>query len=445
MAQRSVIRRLMGRTQGDSLKAQLLRGGAGVGILRFVSLPLSLLITVLLARVLGPQGFGQYSFVVAMITAITIPLAPAMLQLITRETAALNYAGNQGQIRQLSQWANSRVLLGSLCIILVVITGAVLTSNWNAGGRWTLLLTILPAVPLLGLNAVRLGILTGLRRVISGQIPELLVKPAALVVAVGVFATVDSLTPVTGALSYVLSTAVAYIAGFVLLNRTFSDHAPGKKRFSPAESRGLTKAWIPFTLLVAANTLGAQIGILVLGWLSTNEQVAAMQIAAQGGMVVALPLAVVNQVIGPYVTQAYRAGERGEIAAISKSSVRLALLATTAPALILIIWGDFIIEVVFGEQYVEMTTIPLAIIALGQLLNAAFGPIDTLLTMSGYEKETLKAYVVALIVSALASVLLVPKFGAAGGAEAVLLGIVTCKGMLAAQVVRRIGIRPGPI
>lgn len=445
MTQQSLIRRLIGRTQGDSLRAQLLRGGAGVGILRLVSLPLTLLTTVLLARVLGPQGFGQYTFVVAIITAVSIPLAPALLQLITRETAALNHAGERGQIRQLARWANRRVVIGSLFIILIVTAGAVTTSQWNAGGRWTLLLMILPAAPLLGLNAVRLGVLTGLRKVVSGQVPELFVRPVTLLVVVGACAFGGILTPSTGVLSYVLAAAVAYIVGFVILNRAFSDHGPESKQLSQSQSRDLTKAWVPFTLLVAANTLNAQIGILVLGWLSTDEQVAAMQIAAQGGMVIALSLTIVNQVIGPYVTQAHRAGERAKLSAISKSSVRLALLAATPLALLLIIWGDFIVELIFGKQYVAIATVPLTIIALSQLINVAFGSVGTLLTMSGYEKDTLIGQVAALVVSVLASIILVPNYGAVGGATAAALGIVVWNGVLAIQVLRRIGIRPGPI
>lgn len=440
-----MIRRLIGRTQGDSLRAQLLRGGAGVGILRLVSLPLTLLTTVLLARVLGPQGFGQYSFVVAITTAVSIPLAPALLQLITRETAALNYAGKRGQIRQLARWANQRVVIGSLCIILIVTAGAVTTSQWNAGGRWTLLLMILPAVPLLGLNAVRLGILTGLRKVVSGQVPELFVKPVTLLVVIGACALGGILTPSTGVLSYVLSAAVAYIVGFVILNRAFSDHGSETKQLSQSQSRDLTKAWVPFTLLVAANTLNSQIGILVLGWLSTDEQVAAMQIAAQGGMLITLSLTIVNQVIGPYVTQSYHAGDQDKLLAISRSSVRLALLAATPLALLLIIWGDLIIEVVFGSEYVNIGALPLATIAIAQLINVAFGSVGTLLTMSGYEKDTLVGQVFALASSVVVSITLVPIYGATGAALAVALGIIVWNGMLAIQVIRRIGIRPGPV
>ncbi|MCK2150076.1 oligosaccharide flippase family protein [Marinobacter alexandrii] len=445
MTQKSVILRLLGRTQGDGLRAQLLRGGAGVGALRLVSLPLTLLTTVLLARLLGPQGFGQYSFVVAVITTLTIPLAPALLQLITRETAALYYAGEYGQIRQLSRWANRRVIIGSLIIIVVVTIGVVNTSDWSAGGRWILLLMILPAVPLLGLNAVRLGILTGLRKVISGQIPDLFVKPVALLVVVGAFATGGVLTPSTGVLSYVLSAAIAYIVGFVLLNRAVSAHWYEKKQLAQSQSRSLTKAWVPFTLLVAANTLNTQIGILVLGWLSTDKQVAAMQIAAQGGMVVALSLTIVNQVIGPYVTQIYHAGDKDRLLAISRSSVRFALLLATPLALLLITCGEFIIEIVFGIQYVSIGVLPLAILAIAQFVNVAFGSVGTFLTMSGYERDTLLGQVSGLVSSSVASLILVPMYGATGAAIAVALGTIVWNGVLAIQVSRRIGIRPGPI
>jgi O-antigen/teichoic acid export membrane protein len=414
-------------------------------MLRFFSLPIALLTSVLLARVLGPQGYGQYSFVVAVITIVSIPLAPALLQLITRETAALSCAGGYGKIGQLSKWANRRVLIGSLFVSFIIAVGAAASSNWNAGGRWTLLLLILPVVPLLGLNAVRLGVLTGLRKVVAGQVPDLFIRPLSLLIIIGGCSFAGVLTPTASILSYVVSAGLAYIAGCIIFSKVFDGYGANCTKMNSSQSEYLTKAWVPFTLLVAANTLNSQIGILVLGWLSTDEQVAAMQIAAQGGMLVTLSLTIVNQVIAPYVTQSYHAGEQDKLLAISRNSVRLALLAATPLALLLVIWGDFIIESVFGKQYVSIVTLPLAIIAIAQLINVAFGSVGTLLTMSGYEKDTLLGQVIALITSVTISLVLVPIYGATGAALAVAFGTIVWNGVLAIQVFRRIGIRPGPI
>lgn len=445
MSRPALIKRLAAMGQGEGIRAQLLRGGAGVGVLRLLSLPLALLATILLARGLGPEDFGQYSFVVAVILAISIPLAPALLQLTTRETAAFHQAGQIGLILQLVKWANRRVMVGSVLLITALGGVSISLAEWRVDDRWTLLLLILMVLPFLGLNAVRLGVLTGLRRVVAGQFPELFLRPVVLLIIVVALYISEGLNPLTAIAAYILAAGAAFIVGIALLKRAFPKSNIPKTQFDSMQRKNLDKAWIPFTLLVAANTLNAQIGILMLGWLSSNEQVAAMQIAAQGSMLVALSLTVVNQVIGPHITQAYRAGERRKMRVISRQSVRLAILCAVPMAIPLLFWGDVIIEIIFGGEYVELAVLPLAIMVTGQLVNVAFGSVGTLLTMCGYERDTLTGQIVALVISVLAAMLLAPEWGATGAALAVAIGIISWNLVLAFLVVRRLEIRPGPI
>jgi hypothetical protein len=54
----SLIQKVFSGSKGQGLRAQLLRGAFGVGALKILSLPLTLVASVLLARGLGPEGFG---------------------------------------------------------------------------------------------------------------------------------------------------------------------------------------------------------------------------------------------------------------------------------------------------------------------------------------------------------------------------------------------------
>jgi O-antigen/teichoic acid export membrane protein len=202
---------------------------------------------------------------------------------------------------------------------------------------------------------------------------------------------------------------------------------------------------MPFTLLVAASTLNAQIGILLLGWFSADDQVAAMQVAERGAMLVVLSLAVVNLVIGPHISQVHKTGDRVQIQDLSRYSARMAMLVALPIALPLIFFGAPILTLVFGEEYAEIATLPLAILAIAQVINVTFGSVGTLLTMSGFERDALLGQVVALVVNVIAAVSLIPIMGVVGAAIATAIGLVCWNFALGLLVMRRLKIRPGPI
>ena len=439
-----LISRLIASGRGDGLCAQLLRGGVGVGALKLISIPLTLAASILLARSLGPEGFGQYGFVIALITTLSIPLAPALMQLTTRETALMHQAGELGQVRGLLRWGNRHVLLGSALILVGVGGIASWNAEWQIDDRWTLVLLSLAALPLLGLNAIRAGVLAGLRRVVIGQFPDLLIRPLVLLLIVGVLFIGGLLTPLTAVAAFIAGGAAALVVGAVILKRAF----PASENVLPpkdeAQNKQWVRAWLPFTLLVAASTLNAQIGILLLGWFSTDDQVAAMQVAERGAMLVVLSLTVVNLVIGPHITQVHKTGDRVQLQNLSRYSARMALLVALPIAVPLIFFGAPILAFVFGEEYAEIATLPLAILAIGQVINVTFGSVGMLLTMSGFERDTLLGQVLALLVNAIAAVLMVPFLGAVGAALATAIGLIIWNAVLALLVFRRLSVVPSP-
>lgn len=438
------FKRLRAVGQGDGLRAQLLRGGMGVGMLKLLSLPLTLLATILLARGLGPEGFGQYAFITALLTTLSIPLGPALMQLVTRETAKLHHDGEADRITLLLRWANRHVLLGSALVATVIGTLALWQAQWRVDDRWTLLLVGLLALPLLGLNAVRSGILAGLRRVVMGQFPDLLVRPLVLVAVVGVLLLFGSLNPATAVAAFIGGAGMAFLFGVILLRRVFQheEQASRKPRYTGEESRKWMRAWVPFTLLVATSTLDSQIGILFLGWLSTDEQVAAMHIAQRGSMLVALSLSVVDAVINPHITRIYQQGDKAKLQLLAQRSAQAVLLISLPVALPLIFFGSPIFSFVMGEEYSDLVGGPVAILAIGQLINMAFGSVGMLLVMSGHEKETIRGLVLALGVNTLMAVVLVPSIGAVGAAFSSSVGMALCNIFLLFRVREKIGIIP---
>jgi O-antigen/teichoic acid export membrane protein len=319
---------------------------------------------------------------------------------------------------------------------------AVWKAQWQLDDRWTLILMGLTALPFLGFNGVRSGILAGLNRVVWAQFSEMLIRPLTLVLLASLLFALGLLNSVTALMAFAISAIIAFAVGVVFLKRAFKKGYDSDFVVTTEEARHWRRAWLAFILLVAASKLNAQIGILLLGWLSADDQVAAMQVAEKGAMLVAFSLAVVNLVIGPHITRVYRVGDKQRLQLLSRQSARAALVVALPIALAMIFFGKHILTLALGVEYAEIATTPLMILAIGQLFNVSFGSVGLLLTMSGHEKYTLYGQTSALLINVIVAILLIPNFGAIGAAVSASVGVFVWNLLMAIQVIRKLSVRP---
>jgi O-antigen/teichoic acid export membrane protein len=423
--------------------AELLRSGIGAGSVRLGSIGFALLLSVMLARGLGPVQFGEYAFVTTLIYVLSLPIGHALMQLVTRETALAVHIGDGARLAGLMRWGRQRVGVFTAAVVVLISIVALPRATWDPADRWTLLVFAAPALPFIGAIALRAGVLAGLKRVVAAQIAELLVRPVTQLTLVSVALVAGMLNGSVAAIAYTLA-AIAGFAMVTLLGRQTRQALPGGAALPKTDSRW-SHAWLPFVLLSAAGALNAQLGVLMLGWLASSDQVGAMQIAEQGSRLVALSLTIVNMVIGPYVVRAWQNDDLDQLQALSRRSARLALLASLPVALPLVLLAGPIVRLTFGADYVALAAVPLVILAGAQLVNVAFGSVGLLLTMSGHEHDALFGLAAGLVLNAVAAALLIPPYGATGAAAASALGLVAWNMLLAIRVYRRIRLRPGAL
>lgn len=421
-----------------SLKKKLIKSFMGVGVMKLLSIPIGLTTSIILARILGPQSFGQYAFIMALIPLIALPVSGGLPQLLTREIASFVHANDWSLYNGALRAAHSWVLL---------VSGFVLVSYWVLGeklgwapsqGKWSLLPIGLLMVPLLGLAAVRVGAIKGLGLPAYAEIPGQLIQPFVILILLSALAWQSALD--THAAIAVQVAGASFV--FLLASWLFF-------RIQPAEAKGLApeyrlKQWIsallPFTMIALVYTFNTQIGVIALGLLSTDEQVAAMRVAERGGQFVVMSLTLVNMVIAPYIVRAHKDGDKALLQNLARKSSLGSLMIALPVAGVLIIGGETLIELTFGADYAAISYWPVVIIAVGQLFNVFFGSVGYLLSMTGFEKETLSGQLIATAISLLLCFALIPTFGAIGAAIAVSAGIVSWNVLLWAKVKRHIGI-----
>lgn len=423
------------------LSAQLVRGAVSIGGLNILSMLLVMVSSILMARGLGPDNYGQYAFVITVISLLSLPFGRGLGQFVTREVAKCHYEENWALLRGLLRRTNQLVIAGSALIVLSLVLISVTNAQWHTDDRWTLFIVASLLVILHGLNAIRSSTLRGLRYVAYSQLPDLLVRPSLHLIIVFGLLIIGVLNPASALASQVISTAAAFIIGAWLLSNRLP---PILQVAKPCyRNREWIRSLIPFTLLNAVSQLNSEMGTLANGLFGTNEDVAILRVALNLTLLVSLSLSIVNQVIAPHITRAYHDNDIRRLRQLSRQSARAAITAALPVALLLMFYGKPIIQVIYGDAYADSSVLPLAILAGGQLANVAFNSAGLFLAMCGFERDTMKGHLVALVLITATAVIFVPFLGATGAALSVIVGLIASNGVLIVLFVRRFGFRPG--
>jgi O-antigen/teichoic acid export membrane protein len=426
-----------------SLKRQLIKSFMGVGAMRFMAIPIGLATTVLLARLLGPEQFGQYAFIMAVVPLLALPITGGMQTLLTREIASYSQAGNWALYKGALNAAHGWAIGGSISIAIAYATFAYGLAVIPTSGKWALMPIALLMLPFLGLNAARNGVIKGLGMPVAAELPGTLIQPLMVLGALSGFAFFIGLNIYVAIWMYIASVAAAFLIATMIFFRVRPTEALSVQ--AEYDFRTWRSALAPFILLSLIGTFNAQLGILALGLFSSDDQVAALRVAERAAQFVSLSLVMVNLVISPHIVKAFKSNDIRLLQQLSRLTARGALAVALPIGLLMIIFGDWLIKILFGQEYSELSYLPLVILVIGQIFNVFFGSVGFLLAMTGNEKQSFKGQVFAVLVSIILCWALIPTMGAVGGAVAVSSSIIVWNVILGYLVYRKVGIRPSAL
>lgn len=404
--------------RGEGLRAQLLRGGVGSLLIKASNAVLAFAVAVILARILGPEGYGIYSFALAILMLAAIPAQVGVPQLIIRETAKAQAINNFGLMCGLWRWGNLAVAMFS-SLALLVVGGIVLFTDLADSARIETLTVGLALIPLIALANVRGACLRGLRKVIQGQLPESIVRPILLLLMVLVWSNVkvtEPLTPQYVMGLYVIAAIVAFLFGAWLLRRV----RPGELARNPTPeylSTEWRKSVGPLAFITSLQLVNNYADLIIIGYFRTDEEVGIYRAATQIGFLVLFALQAINQILQPYIASYYYAEKIEKLKEIVKKAALFNFIAASSVLFLLVFFGKYILSFLFGNEF-ESGYAPLIILSLGFWLKSLSGPAAQLLKMTGHEFMALKVLFISIFINIIMNLILVPDFGMEGAAFA---------------------------
>jgi O-antigen/teichoic acid export membrane protein len=133
-------------------------------------------------------------------------------------------------------------------------------------------------------------------------------------------------------------------------------------------------------------------------------------------------LSAVNIVVAPQFAALHAAGDAAGLKRVAQRSA-FWTRAIAVPALLVLLTVPDLILQVFGPQFKEGAW-ALRILAVGQFVNLATGPVGIILLMTGNEKIMRNNIAVSAALNLIGNLVLVPTYGAIGAAASTATALV---------------------
>ena len=423
----------------SELKSYLVRGAAGSLSFKIINTGLVLVSGILLARLLGAQNYGYYAYAMSLIQLMTIPTVMGLPQLVLREISAYYARKDYGRMRGLLIRANQFVF--GMSVFLMVVAAAIATAfsgHLAPEGVQTFLISLL-LLPLLGLTTLRLAVLRGLRYILSGLAPELLIKPVVFIflLVAAFFMIGQEVTPQLAMVFQVAAAGFAFFIGAVFLVRSMPSQV--KAMDAVYDTRLWFKSALPFMFLGAMQLVNQRTDIVMLGFFRPMEEVGIYRAVVQGATLVSFVLISANMVLAPIISGLYTRGKLNQLQRLVTISARGILYLTLPVVLFLLIGGHWVLSFLFGAEFGAGAN-ALRILCAGQLVNAVTGSVSIILNMTGHEKYALRGVALAAGSNIALNLLLIPQFGIEGAAAATAASMAILNVLLCWWVYKHVGV-----
>lgn len=417
-----VVRRaLLGATQqrlSDSDR-RVARQTFWTGGIAGVELCVGLVQVAIVARVLGPEGYGEFAIIVAASSLVygfvQIPGGHTVITFASRSVAE----GLYGQAANVLRFALATSFGMSLVAYGLILVLALAAAQWlgiDAAHAEAFFVYAIVGV-VFSVRSETIAVLRLSDRMSYALTASAVGGLARIIVLVVVFRTDGGLIEIVFA--YLAGSAVEAIALLVAAGVSASD----------AGFKGLLRSWsvrVPSELLrfhasmfgtAIIGTMNRHLDPLLVAQFTTASNVGLYRAARQVVDLARKPFGLLAGAVQPEFSKHWFARDG---AAARRTATRFTIVALTLAAVafgMLALFSEPIVRLVLGDEFSDVAPI-VVILLLGSFLGSVSAPLSVLAVATGRAWGSLAPMVAGLAAAILAFVWLVPRFGAEGAAWA---------------------------
>ncbi|HNS12243.1 MAG TPA: polysaccharide biosynthesis C-terminal domain-containing protein [Bacteroidia bacterium] len=406
-------------------------------VIRAFGLVLIFCSQVLLARLMGVKGYGEYTVIITALNFIVVfslfGMDTSVLRFLPSYLQKKEFQFAHGFIRFSYRMISALAVIGSIGIFIFLLTHS---KKYHIGFSEAIFWSVLILPFLVFVNQAS-SVLRALQRIKASLLPAYFLFPVGMGIGWFYYDNAHGKLPVDAAMMINL---IVTIIVFAIIYRKVTKSA--RKQIPIAEPKPERKLWlmVSATVLLTSflNMLLKQSDILFVSYLLGNTMAGKYAAAAKMAMIVALGLSVIDYVYIPKIAAMWENRRLIGLQQMIKEASRQILIITIPIVLILIIAGKWILGL-FGESF-SASYVPLVILVCGQLFNALTGMVGGLLMMTGHQKVFLFLYFLSFCLQVSLNFLLIPVYGIAGASIASASAIILLNGLAYLYVKKKLKI-----
>ena len=317
-------------------------------IFRVSRLGLMFFASLILARLMTLKDYGTYQFVMSMATLLLIPSLFGLNRLLVREIAANQTKGRPDLARGVIKFALSGtfimacVVSGIVALIVISLENQGYFGIENASHNGAVFFGLVVLI-LLAMTQVFQGGAQGFHHTTTGQLPELVLNPVAMLTIVSVGWLIG--IPLTAKQALTYQIAAAAIGATAALFFLIKAIAPEVKK---AVSKSTPKPWImgalSFVFINGMYTINTQADVFMLGVIKGTEFSGLYYPASRYSQLVNLGLLAVYIPLSPIISSLYTKGDIKGVERTARFAAYLGLACALPAAVLFWIWGPFFPE-----------------------------------------------------------------------------------------------------
>ncbi len=425
---------------GDPSIERVKRGGVAAFGIFVIGAGLTYCSQLLIARLVGADTFGIYTYVFAWMVVLAyfsaLGFDVALLRFVPAYRAERAYALLKGVI----QYAERRAMAVSAGVIALGMLVVLLAPGMSSALRNTFLVGFF-LVPVWALLWIRSSAVRAFGGVVSALAPDRMVRDGMLlaIVAVASFAFGANLD----APWVMTATLAGSTVGLVLSSLA-------KHRLRPRILDTLTATYsaaiwrrtaLPLVIIAGAESLLNRTGVLLLGWTGHTTDAGIYGLAFNIAFLAALPRTAVNTLFAPTISHLFARKDQAMLQVLVSTSALWTLCGAAAIALVLSLLADPLLSW-FGHGY-EAGVPALRILLIGQVFAASLGSQLHVMTMTGHERSAAVLLIISTVVNAVVSMIMVHQFGLTGAAIATTGALILWNAGMAIFIWRHLELLPG--
>ncbi len=404
--------------------SRLIRRSSILMAARFAGAALAFAGNVAIARFMGADALGVFAIFMAAASLIAV-----VLPLGTQATATLFVSEYMAVGREKLVRGYLRFGRNTICRTLAAVllgAGVLAAAFWDRIPEQTLLtgLFAVAAAPALAIISFSGGVLAGARRQFSAFLPDSLLKPALVLLAVLISTLVWKDGDPLVLLGLVCAGCWLTAAFQACLLWSYRKGLPGTGAESDPRRWRIT-AW-PWTFITLLWDYFIELHLLLAGLLATSAEIAALHICFRLRVLAGFGMRALYAFVIPDLYGAHAAGNEAALRADLKRANRLACAYAVAVCTGVWFVGEFALGIV--DESFRAEHLALFVMCLTMVARAVFGPAMAVLAMAGHQLPALWTLAGGLALSLLVAVPLFPVLGLTG----IALGYLIANTLIAA-------------